>query len=351
MKISANQLKGAGMVLLPVLCIAVALVVFSMMPKSNEIVLEGTVEIATSTCYAQVSGMVQEVPVQTGQTVKAGDVLALLDDSALENQIAQQETICMMKEAVVRQLQNAPNLQSVQAARAAAQSQVAIYQEKLVAAQRAQVQAQNNYEEQQQLFEIGAVSQKELDQYQTACQDAAAAIRIASAELDAAVHTVDTFTATKPDADAIQAAQADVQLSRLQLENLQRQKAYYQVTALQDGVVIQSAIEPGNTVVQGQSLFELSRADQRYFVFYLPQEYSRQLAFGQEVPIYRVNAKEPVGTAEICYIDWKAVYTPENFETSANKNKKSIKIKARIRSAETLGVGETLTTRLQKMDA
>lgn len=347
MKISANQLKGAGMVLLPVLCIAVALVVFSMMPKSNEIVLEGTVEIATSTCYAQVSGMVQEVPVQTGQTVKAGDVLALLDDSALENQIAQQETICMMKEAVVRQLQNAPNLQSVQAARAAAQSQVAIYQEKLVAAQRAQVQAQKNYEEQQQLFEIGAVSQKELDQYQTACQDAAATIRIASAELDAAVHTVDTFTATKPDADAIQAAQADVQLSRLQLENLQRQKAYYQVTALQDGVVIQS----GNTVVQGQSLFELSRADQRYFVFYLPQEYSRQLAFGQEVPIYRVNAKEPVGTAEICYIDWKAVYTPENYETSANKNKKSIKIKASIDSAEALGVGETLTTRLQKMDA
>ena len=347
MKISANQLKGAGMVLLPVLCIAVALVVFSMMPKSNEIVLEGTVEIATSTCYAQVSGMVQEVPVQTGQTVKAGDVLALLDDSALENQIAQQETICMMKEAVVRQLQNAPNLQSVQAARAAAQSQVAIYQEKLVAAQRAQVQAQNNYEEEQQLFEIGAISQKELDQYQTACQDTAAAFRIASAELDAAVHTVDTFTATKPDADAIQAAQADVQLSRLQLENLQRQKAYYQVTALQDGVVIQS----GNTVVQGQSLFELSRADQRYFVFYLPQEYSRQLAFGQEVPIYRVNAKEPVGTAEICYIDWKAVYTPENYETSANKNKKSIKIKASIDSAEALGVGETLTTRLQKMDA
>ena len=86
-------------------------------------------------------------------------------------------------------------------------------------------------------------------------------------------------------------------------------------------------------------------------MFYLPQEYSRQLAFGEEVPIYRVNAKEPVGTAEICYIDWKAVYTPENYETSANKNKKSIKIKASIDSAEALGVGETLTTRLQKMDA
>ena len=54
MKISANQLKGAGMVLLPVLCIALALMVFSVMPKSNEIVLEGTVEIATSSCLKSV---------------------------------------------------------------------------------------------------------------------------------------------------------------------------------------------------------------------------------------------------------------------------------------------------------
>lgn len=347
---SRKWTKGLLMVV-PVMIVVAALCIFAAMPKSNAITLEGSVEISTNSCFAQTSGTVTEVMVQAGQQVKAGDVLAVMDDSGLQNQVQQLEATLVMKNAKLNQLKKMPDAAPVIAARKAAQHTAQIYQEKLTAARRSLEEAEAEYNKQQQLYDAGAIAQQQLKQYQQSVETASTAVAVAESELAAAQNTVNTYASPEQDADAVDAALADIHLTELQIEQLEQSKDDYTVKALTDGVVISSDVAQGVTVVQGQRLFDVSNQDDKQFVFYLPVEYADEISFGSKVDIYRLNAAEPIGTANVCYMDWKAVYTPDDYESGANKNKKSIKVKALIDSAEPLGVGETLVTRIEKETA
>lgn len=47
------SLRNVILVLVPVLTMAEALAVFSLLPKDDQLLLEGSVEIASTTCFAQ----------------------------------------------------------------------------------------------------------------------------------------------------------------------------------------------------------------------------------------------------------------------------------------------------------
>lgn len=348
--ISSQKIVKVCMVALPVLVAVGALVIFAMLPKSNAVTLEGSVEISTNTCFAQTSGTVTDVLVQTGQNVKAGTVLATLDDSGLDNQMQQLEATVVMKNAKLNQLKKMPDAAPTIAARKAAQNTAQIYREKLNAAQRALTDVQAEYDKQQQLYDAGAISQQQLEQSKQAVDSAVTAVAIAQSEVAAAENTVNTYAAPKQDADAVDAALADIRLTELQMEQLEQSKENYVVKAPTDGVIVSNSAEKGATVVQGQSLFDVSNQDDKYFVFYLPAEYVNEIHFGDSVDLYRLNAADPMGSAKVCYMDWKAVYTPKDYESGDNKNKKSIRVKALITTAEPLVAGETLVTRIQQTE-
>lgn len=339
--------RKAALVLAPILIVAAVLCLFSVLPKSKTVNLEGTVEISTSPYYAQVSGRVAEVQAEAGQQVKAGDVLAVLDSRDIDNEIQQLQETLVIKNAKLKELTDDPKVSAIDAARRSARDNAAVCQERLEAAGREWRDAQEELEAQKKLYEGGSISKQELKGYEMTVAEKASAVSIAEAQLSAAKSSVDAIEYPEKSANAIEGAEADLRLTKLQIQKLQDGKEDYVIKALKDGIVISRSVDAGSTVIGGQSLFELSDEKDRYFVFYLPQEYSHEAAFGDTVDLYGFNGAEQIGTAEICYIDWKAVYTPKDFETSGNKNKKSIKIKALIQEGGDLSVGETLITKLQ----
>ena len=118
------SLRNVILVLVPVLAAAGALAAFSLLPKDDQLLLEGSVEIASTTCFAQAGGRVESVLVQPGQRVEAGELLAVLDDSPVDDQIALLKQTQAIKEAQLQQLSAPLNLDSQQAARRAAQANV-----------------------------------------------------------------------------------------------------------------------------------------------------------------------------------------------------------------------------------
>lgn len=129
-----------------------------MLPKDSQYVLEGTVEIASTTCFTQVGGTVETVLVQTGQPVRQGDVLAIIDDSAIDEQVAQLRQMKAIKEAHLQQLESPSDTQALLAARRAAQDDVALCQETLAQAQRTLSAAQQDLADQQLLYDAGATA-------------------------------------------------------------------------------------------------------------------------------------------------------------------------------------------------
>lgn len=346
--IESNKVMKAGFVMVPVVIVAIGLLLFSVLPKSNTVNMEGSVEISTSPYFSKVTGTVTEVRAEAGESIKAGDILAVIDSGSVGNEIEQLQSTLIIKNAALKELNKDPQVSAIDAARKSAQENVSVCMEQLAAAQRSLKNAQADLDAQTRLFQTGALSERELKNYKIAAEEGASAVSIAKAQLAAAENTVNTIEYPEKNLNDIRAAQADVHLTELQIEKLESSRDDYVMKAIHDGVVVSRNVGIGSHAVLGQSLFELSNDDDKYFVFYLPEENAQAVAFGDNLDLYQLNSDKKIGTANICYIDWKAIYTPKDFETSANKSKRSIKIKALIDSEERLNVGETIVTRIEK---
>ncbi len=340
------SLRTAMLALVPVLAVAGALTVFSLLPKDDRLLLEGSVEIASTTCFTQTGGRVKSVLVQAGQKVEAGELLAVLDDSAVDDQAALLKQTLAIKEAQLRQLSAPLNLESQRAARRAAQANVSLWEEHLVQAQAALGRAQQELAAQQTLYDGGAIALVELRQYEQAVQSAESQIVTTQAQLSAAQNSVQAIALPTVEEQAVAAAEADAELTRLQIDQLERSRENYVIRAAADGVVISASLEAGVTVGAGQGVFKLSSENRQYAVFYLPQDYLSQVMFGDELSLFLQGSQEEAGRGKVTYIDLQAVYPPEDYENNSNRNQRSVKIKAELIDGGPFTVGQSLFLRL-----
>ncbi len=335
------SLRTVMMALVPVLIVAGALTVISLLPRDDRILLEGSVEIASTTCFAQAGGRVESVLVQAGQKVEAGELLAVLDDSAVDDQAALLKQTLAIKEARLRQLSAPLDLEAQQAARRAAEDNVSLWEENLIQARAALGRVQQELAEQQTLYDAGAIARAELRQYEQAVKSAESQIVTTQAQLSAARNSAEAIAPTV-DEQAIAAAKADVDLTQLQIDQLERSRENFVIRAAADGVVISTNLEAGATVGAGQGVFQLSSENRQYAVFYLPQDYLPQVAFGDELSLFLQGSREEAGRGRVTYIDLQAVYPPEDYENNSNRNQRSVKIKAELIDGGPFPVGQSL---------
>jgi len=288
------------LVLAPVLAVAGALAPYPPLPQ-HELLLLGEAP-AFSAC-APVSGRVESVLVQAGQRVERGQVLAALDDRPVDDQAALLRQTLAIKEARLQQLKAPLELDAQQAARRAAQDNVSLWRENLAQA-------------------------------------------TTQAQLSAAQNSVDAISLPTVDELAVAAAQADVGLTRLQIEQLERGREDYLIRAAADGVVLSSSLEAGATVAAGQGVFQLSSEDRQHAVFYLPQDCLSQVAFGDELPLFLQGSQEEAARGRVTYIDLQAVYPPEDYENDSNRNQRSVKIKVELTCGGPFAIGQPLFLRL-----
>lgn len=340
------SLRNIVLISVPVLIAVAALAVFAVLPKNDQFLLEGSVEIASNTCFAKVGGTVESVLVQTGQQVHAGDVLAVLDDSAVDDQVAQLRQTLAIQAAQLERLRSPASQEAALASRRAAENNVAVCREALAQAERVLASAQQDLADQQQLYDIGAISQSELTQAERMVSSAQSQVVTAQAQLSAAQNSVKAIPLPSADEHAVAAAQAEMDLTQLRIDQLEDSRADYSIRAAADGVVISTSLEAGVTVAPGQSVFQLSNGERQYFVFYLPQDYLGQVAFGDELVLFRQGSREEAARGTVTYIDWRAVYPPEDYENDGNRNQRSVKVKAELTGGGPFAVGQTLFLRL-----
>lgn len=223
---------------------------------------------------------------------------------------------------------------------------VALWEESLFRAQAVLAAAQQALAEQQALYEAGAISLAELREYERAVESAQSQTVTTRAQLTAAQNNVQAIAIPTADEQAIAAAQADLDLTKLQIRQLERSRENYLIRAAADGVVISASLEPGTTVAAGQGVFKLSSEKQQYAVFYLPQDYLSQVAFGDELSLSLQGSQEEAGRGRVVYIDLQAVYPPEDYENDGNRNQRSVKIKAELIDGGPFSVGQSLFLRL-----
>ncbi len=300
--------------------------------SSSDLVLDGVVETTIYAHYCEAAGKIIELPIELGQEVKAGAVLAVLDDSNEQYALKQLEKTLAKKQAVVSELASGVEPEELEQRR----NNISLAEIEYNNAQLTRDRTQEDYERVLVLFEAEAVSQSELDKLKYQAELAETAVTAADVKLNNARKQLALLQKGTPQ-EKIDAARADVALTQVQIRQTKDNLGKYKITALHDGTIISKNYLLGNIVSGGYNLFDIASGTEKHLVTYVPNEYLSKITYGQEVVI-RSGEQEYKGT--ISFIDIKAQYTPREMQSSANKNKESMKIKVSLTPETPLKVGE-----------
>jgi HlyD family secretion protein len=199
----------------------------------SHLAARGRVEGATSQeikLASRVVGRLKEVPVNDGDPLRKGQVVAVLENNDLLAQVEQARANVLRAQAALEKLQNGARPEERAASRAAMNE-----------AQAAADNARQNYQRSQKLFqEGGIISQSVLDQAERDW-------KMAQARLDSARENYKLVMAP-PRSEDVAAAQAELQLARAQLAQGQDNYDNTFVHSPVDGAVVKRYMNPGESI-------------------------------------------------------------------------------------------------------
>ncbi|NPV23038.1 HlyD family secretion protein [Bradyrhizobium aeschynomenes] len=187
----------------------------------------------------KVSGYITAVPVTDNQHVKAGDVIARIDDRDYKTALAQAE-------AQVRSA--AAGIDNIDAQLEVQQAQITASQAQVEQAQAALTFAQQQADRYQQLARSGSGTVQSEQQYTSQLQQAKAGLTSAQANLRVAQRQLESLKAQR------ESAQASLAQAQAQRDQAQLNLSYTTVTAAQPGRVVNLSAADGQFVAQGTAL-------------------------------------------------------------------------------------------------
>lgn len=220
--------------------------------------LESTHQAAIS---SEVQGILKEVKVRVGSRVTEGQVLAVVDDSQLDAQVAQAQASQMAAESGVQTAISNEGASRDQVLTAQQNEQTALAQLANVkaAVEKSKSQlglAQRNYKRIQTVYKQDLISAQALDQAGVQVQSARADLSAAEAQLKASQSQVEqTKAQARVAADQAATARSQVGTARAQadsqraaLASARIRKGYATVTSPVEGVVVSRNLDPGSSV-------------------------------------------------------------------------------------------------------
>lgn len=299
----------------------------------NDVKTTGRIDTEVHSYYSQSSGQIKEIPVALGQTVKAGDIIAVLDDTAATYNLHQAQQTLIKAQAALAQASEAVEPENIQQSH----NQVTIAEQNCKNAKAAYEKADRQYQQQLALYEAGAIALNVLQDVEYQRSVAETALKSAEAQWDSAKQQLALVLKKQTSSNQIKMAQADVKQAENQVAQLTDALADCIIRAEKDGTILSLSYREGAVVTMGSHIADTSIAGENYWIGYVNSEDAETLQYGQQVTIQHNKTEEP---AQVCYVDLKTQYAPEEFQTASNSNRKTIKVKCRLTTESTLQPGQ-----------
>jgi RND family efflux transporter MFP subunit len=268
----------------PAMTVTLGLVEFTRVARNLGVT--GTVAASELTpVLPQSNGLqIKQISVKQGDSVKEGQVMAILDDSLLQDQIlqAKAEVESQQAEVASREADLASSQAALESSRANVVSNQATVEQRqadLAQAKAKLREAERNYQRNQKLSLQGAISKQLFETAQTNFETAKEAVRIAEANIRSATANVSSAQASISSAQAgvssakakVNSAEAGVRSATARVQQLKTQLGQTVVRAPVSGIVAEKLARVGDitgvppqtqvgTVVGGtQKLFSIIR--------------------------------------------------------------------------------------------
>jgi len=321
-------LVAAGVVLVAATVLARAWPLIFAPPAPPVVAASGRIEGREVTLAAKaIQGRVKRLLADEGQMVNKGQLLAELDVEQLEAQAASANASVATLDAQVGQAaldvllaekNSAATIAAADAAVSTAQAQVlranAVLTNATIAQQRAVA-----------MFNVGAISQQEVDQAEmvlrTSEADLAAAnkeVARADANLALARASADTIGLKQQQVHALEASR---RAAAGRLAEAQANLAERLIVAPTTATIVSRPVEVGDVVSAGTPIFQLVDMSRLYLKVYIPEPDIAKLHLGDPAEITVDAFPDRRFTARVSRIYEQAEFTPKNVETAEERLK------------------------------
>jgi len=333
----------------------------------NVIKLSGRIEGDDAAVSAKVSGRIREISVREGDQVKAGQLIAVIDDEQVKAREEQERFLVQQAEARVASVRQqiavlAAQLESsntgVDQARIDAQGRVsqadadvAHAEAQLAKEEAALKQARYDQERYMKLASDGDVPERTGYQAQSTAETHIAAVQAARKQVEAARAAKMIAQANlsnvamrssnsiairqqmiQAEAD-VTAAEAEAQKARARLKEAEADRNDLQIVAPIDGTVATRSAEPGEVISAGTPVVTLVDLSTVYLRGFIPEGDIGRVRAGQLGRVYLDSAPDKAIEAIVTRIDPEASFTPENTYFRDDRVKQVVGIKLQLKGA------------------
>ncbi|HTU81248.1 MAG TPA: HlyD family efflux transporter periplasmic adaptor subunit, partial [Candidatus Acidoferrales bacterium] len=318
----------------------------------NVIAVSGRIEGDDSAIASKQPGRVVSVRYREGDSVRAGDVIATLDDAQARAavadararlQAATRQTSVMDAQLRQAQLSTGQAEGVVTGGVSQAESQYAAARADLTRAESAYRLAEDDQRRAVALYASGDIAQARRDQAVSTAQQTGAAVQAAQQQVDAAQAVLAQARANEAEPPIRQqqanaaAAQINTQNATIRAASAQLQQAEANLQDLTvrapfNGTVMVRAVEPGEVLAAGTPIVTLLNLDKVYLRAFVPEEQIGRVAIGQPARVFLDSDPAHPLDAYVLRIDPEAMFTPENTYFRSDRVKEVFGVKLALRT-------------------
>jgi HlyD family secretion protein len=275
----------------------------------------GTLEAVDVNVSAKVSGQLQQMLVQEGSRVNAGDTLAILDHSTLELQLKQAQAGVELTDAQYQLLVNGARIEDVRQA-----------EEALRQIESSMKNAKEDYERMHDLYKSKSVSKKQYD-------DAESRYTITKAQLGSAKQNLQKMQNFARPED-LAAAKARLNQSKANADLIRKQIVDAYIVAPVPGTVTHKPVEVGELINAGTIIATISRLEKMNLMIYISEQELGKVKLNgtADIVIDTYPNKNFPGT--VIYISPTAEFTPKNVQTKEDRTKLVFGVKLEVENKE-----------------
>jgi membrane fusion protein YbhG len=262
----------------------------------STLLISGNMEAHESVVSFKVQGRIVALPIEEGQYVKQGDLLARLDDDDYRQQVGVDEATVRTREAELELALAGSRVQEIQAAK-----------QTLLDAQADLELKQKDFRRRQALLAEQGVSREDVD-------SAASQLKRARATYERVKQTHDQIVeGTRK--EEISVRRANLQLAREALQMSRVKLAYTVLSAPVSGVVLVRQAELGEVVAPGTPVVTIADVDHLWLRGYVNETDLGRIQWGQSATVRTDTFPDKTYQGRVSFISSQAEFTPKSVET------------------------------------
>jgi len=283
----------------------------------KKITASGTIEIIETNISSKNVDTVENMLFNEGDSVKEGDVIAVISHSTMDLQLKETSAIVASAKYQLELLLNGARTEDLQLAEESVTQSKANYES-----------ADKDYIRTKELFEKGNIPQKQLD-------DALTRYTTAKAQFTSAVINLNKLKkgAREEEINSTRAKYSQVEAT---LQVLKKKIEDSNIKSPVNGIITQKFVEKGEFVNIGTPIYAVSKIDPVELKIYVNEIELGKIKIGQEAKIKIDSYKNRDFTGKIIYISPNSEFTPKNIQTKDERIKQVFAVKIEIPNKDSI---------------